>query len=343
MKLTDDYQNSSTEFQQKKKNSGLKSALLFLIKFIGTGIFLYWAFSLVEDKQALIENFHLALRSPIFLCAGISLAGIALFASALRLYILLRAVSITVSLSYIVRLTLIAALFTVASLGTAAGDAMKMISIMRRHPNKKVIITMTVMADHMVGLVSAALIFLYFGWVTGTITATEITAVRQVFMLTTVFQLAGIFCILILLVISSDKILEKLLAKLPRIATHKHVSSITASLNTFRANYRAISIALTASLFVSAPYFLCFYVSLRTIGENVTVSTILTVMPIVDLVSSLPITISGLGLRERTFDFLVSDLANIETSSSVSASLIGFLFHAFWGLVGGVYLVFKKS
>ena len=343
MELIDDPQDPSAEFQPPKKKFGLKSILLFLLKLIGTGIFLCWAFSSVKNKEALNSNFQLALSSPLWLCAGISLAGIALFASAVRLYILLRAVSIEVRLIYIVRLTLIAALFTVASLGTAAGDAMKMISIMRRHPDKKVIITMTVMIDHMVGFISAAMIFLYFGWGTGIVQGTEIIAVRQIFLATTAFQLMGIFFIVTMFVISSDKTLSKFRAKLPRIANNKHVLSITTSLNIFRSSYRVFSVALAASFFVSLSYFLCFYVGLRTIGENVASSTVLTVMPIVDLVSSLPITISGLGVRERAFDFLVSELANIETSSAVSASLIGFLFHAFWGLVGGCLLIFQKS
>lgn len=343
MQSLDDPEDPSMDFLPPKKKITAKSLCLFFLKLIGTGIFLYWAFSLVEDKDALAGNFKLALTSPFWLICGIGLAGIALFASALRLYVLLRAMSIHLGLGYITKLTLIAALFSVTSFGTAAGDAMKMISIMRRYPDKKVIITMTVMVDHMVGFISSALIFLLFGWGFGTVQGTEILAVKQAFLAATAFQVIGIITIVGMFFISSDKTLKKFREKLPRIASNKHLLSVTTSLNIFRTSYRAFAIALAASFILSSSYFLCFYVGLRTVGEQIAMSTVLTVMPIVDVVSSLPITISGLGVRERTFDFLISELAGIHTSSTVSASLIGFLFHVFWGLVGGFFLISHKS
>ncbi|BDS07766.1 hypothetical protein NT6N_28060 [Oceaniferula spumae] len=333
----------SLELDRPKKKIGPKSIALFLLKLIGTSVFLYWAFSQVEDKAALGENFRLALSSPFWLSTGLTLAGITVLASALRWYVLLRAQSIDVSFSYIGKLTLIAALFNVASFGTAAGDAMKMISVMRRFPDKKVVITMTVMVDHLVGFVSGGMIFLIFAWCFGTVQATENFGVRQAFIATTIFQGVGLLFIFGMFAISSDNVLVSFRAKLPRMATNKHIESITSSLNIFRSNWKAGAISLAASFALSATYFLAFYAALRTIGEQVAASTIFTVMPIVDVVSALPISISGLGVRERAFDFLISELAGIDTSSAVSASLIGFLFHVFWGLVGGVYLVFERS
>jgi hypothetical protein len=62
-------------------------------------------------------------------------------------------------------------------------------------------------------------------------------------------------------------------------------------------------------------------------------------MPVVDVVSSLPISISGLGVRERTFDFLISQLTGIPPAAAVAAALIGFLFNLFWGIVGGLAII----
>lgn len=333
----------SLDFSPPKKKFGPKTLAVILLKLTGTSAFLYWAFSLVEDKGELAENFKLALTSPFWVGCGIALAGVTVLASALRWYVLLRAQSMDVRFSYIGKLTLIAALFNVASFGTAAGDAMKMISVMRRFPDKKVVITMTVMVDHLVGFISGGMIFLLFAWGFGTVQATENDAVKQAFIATTIFQGVGILFIAGMFAISSDGMLGQFRSKLPRMATNKHIKSITSSLNIFRTSYKAFAISLGASFLLSITYFLAFYIALRTIGEQVSASTVLTVMPIVDVVSALPITISGLGVRERAFDFLLSELAGIHTSSAVSASLIGFLFHVFWGLVGGVYLIFERS
>lgn len=343
MKSNGELEEPSLDFVSPKKRFGPKTIAVILLKLIGTAVFLYWAFSLVEDKGALVKNFKLALTSPFWLSCGLALAGVTVLASALRWYVLLRAQSMDVSFSYISKITLIAALFNVASFGTAAGDAMKMISVMRRYSDRKVVITMTVMVDHLVGFISGGLIFLLFAWGFGTVQATENSTVKQAFIGATVFQVVGILFIIGMFILSSDKMLKKFHAVLPRIASNSHIQSITSSLHIFRSSYKAFIISLSASFLLSISYFLAFYAALRTIGEQVAASTVLTVMPIVDVVSALPITISGLGVRERTFDFLVSELAGIETSSAVSASLIGFLFHVFWGLVGGVYLIFERS
>jgi hypothetical protein len=59
-------------------------------------------------------------------------------------------------------------------------------------------------------------------------------------------------------------------------------------------------------------------------------------MPIVDTAASLPVSISGLGVRERTFEALLAGLANVPETIGVSASLAGWIFNLFWGVVGGV-------
>lgn len=333
----------SLNIDPPKKKLGAKVIALFLLKLIGTSIFLYWAFSQVEDKAELAENFRLALASPLWLSGGILLAGITVLASAIRWYILLRAQSIDVRFSYIGKLTLISSLFNVASFGTAAGDAMKMISVMRRYPDKKLVITTTVMVDHMVGFVSGGIIYLVFAWGFGTVQATENFGVRQAFIATTIFQVIGLLFIFAMYLLSTDNALASFRSRFPRLAHNKFILQTSDCLNSFRSCKKALALSLVASFALSASYFFAFYAALRTIGEQVAASTILTVMPIVDVASALPISISGLGVRERTFDFLISELAGIDTSSAVSASLIGFLFHVFWGLVGGIYLIFERS
>ena len=69
----------------------------------------------------------------------------------------------------------------------------------------------------------------------------------------------------------------------------------------------------------------------------------MAVMPVVDVIAALPISISGLGVRERTFEFMLGQLTGIAPSAAVSASLIGFLFNIFWGLVGGLAIITARQ
>ncbi len=132
---------------------------VFLLKLAGTILFLWWALSMIEDKTALGENFSHALRSPYWVAAGIFMAFLSLLANAFRWFFLLKAQDIRLPFSYIFRLTLYGAFFNIASLGGAAGDAAKIVLMMRRVPDKKVGITVSVMVDHVIGFVSSGIIF----------------------------------------------------------------------------------------------------------------------------------------------------------------------------------------
>jgi len=110
---------------------------VFLLKLLITCGFLTWAFSQIESDGALKAHFFQALSSPGWVAIGLAFAGASLLAGALRYYILLRALSIEVSLAYVCKLSLMAALLNIASLGVTAGDAVKVIGVMRRHRQKK--------------------------------------------------------------------------------------------------------------------------------------------------------------------------------------------------------------
>ena len=64
--------------------SHLKFTALLLLKLLGTSIFLYWAFSQIEDKQSLVDNFKLALKSPFWVSMGLAFGGVTIFAGTLR-------------------------------------------------------------------------------------------------------------------------------------------------------------------------------------------------------------------------------------------------------------------
>jgi glycosyltransferase 2 family protein len=62
-------------------------------------------------------------------------------------------------------------------------------------------------------------------------------------------------------------------------------------------------------------------------------------MPVIDVVTMLPVTLSGLGLREAVFQALLVPLSAAAPAVAVFVSLTGFLVGATWSLPGaGVFL-----
>jgi len=332
-----------TAFGSMITRSHLKIASLFLLKLLGTSIFLYWAFSQIEDKQSLVDNFKIALKSPFWVSMGLAFGGVTVFAGALRWYALLKTQSLDVTYPYILRLTFIAALLNIVSVGGAAGNAARMISVMRRNSGKKMIISMTVMMDHLVGFVSSGIIFLCFAWGTGVVGSTENLMLKKLLIGMTIFKVVCILAIALMFVACSERFLSRFQARFPKAGQNQHFCGFTSCMNIYRSQWKASLVSLGSGIVLSTAYFLAFFAALRTIGEQIEAATLLTVMPIVDVVSSLPISISGLGVREKTFEYMISEMTSISPGSAVSASLIGFLFHVFWGLVGGAVLIFKRS
>jgi len=65
----------------------------------------------------------------------------------------------------------------------------------------------------------------------------------------------------------------------------------------------------------------------------------LSLMPVIDVITMLPVTLSGLGLREAVFQALVVPLCAVAPATAVLVSLTGFFVGATWSLPGaGVFL-----
>lgn len=316
-----------------------KTLGILLLKLAGTVLFLWWALSQVPDKQALADNFRLALRSPFWVSVGIGMAFLSLLANAFRWFFLLRAQDIHQPFSYILRLTLYGAFFNIASIGGAAGDAAKIVLLIRREPEKKVGVTMSVMVDHVIGFISSGVIFLVFAWGFGSADEVKDIAGKNVFIAATWFQVGGLVGIFLCVLSCTPRMIGWGRINLPRMTNNRWVEKITAVIDIYRTSWRFVILSFLASIVLSVSFYLTFFAALRALDQEVGAVTIMSVMPIVDVVAALPISISGLGVRENTFNFLISQLTGIPAAAAVAASLIGFLFTLFWGLVGGLAIL----
>jgi len=321
----------------------VKALGFFLFKLVGTGLFLWWALSHIADKRTLADAFTLAWQSPGWVVAGIVLAFLSLVASALRWHFLLLAQSIREPFWYIFRLTLYGAFFNIASFGGAAGDAAKIVLLIRRAPHKKPGIALSVMADHVIGFVAGSLIFLTCTWGFGTLDHLRDGASRSTFVAATWFEAGGLIGVVLSVVSCMPGVLAWGRRHFPRLTKNRWVDTITSVIDLFRTRWNYALYSFLVSLVLAATYYLTFYSGLRALGQPVKPVAIMAVMPVVDVIASLPISISGLGVRERSLDFFLHALTGIPTATSVAASLLGFLFNLFWGLIGGLAILTARQ
>jgi uncharacterized membrane protein YbhN (UPF0104 family) len=89
-------------------------------------------------------------------------------------------------------------------------------------------------------------------------------------------------------------------------------------------------------------YFAVFWCAARAFGAGVPVLDIFSVMPVITLITALPVFIGGLGAREQLFRQLLGDLSGTPADVAVAISLTGFAIYLVWSLVGAVMFVMMR-
>jgi hypothetical protein len=82
---------------------------------------------------------------------------------------------------------------------------------------------------------------------------------------------------------------------------------------------------------------------MRAVGGTSDYGSVISAMPVIDAVSGLPISIAGVGVREKLFEVLMKDLAGVPAETAVAASLAGFACNALWALLGALFFLKKRD
>jgi len=102
-------------------------------------------------------------------------------------------------------------------------------------------------------------------------------------------------------------------------------------------------LALALSLTMLFLFFVTYFCSSLAYGINLPMGEFLAVMPTVDIISGLPVSLGGVGVRENLFALLLGDLAAVPGPVAVSVSLGGYLMTSLWGVPGAFYWLVKKE
>jgi len=311
----------------------MKTWLLFLLKLLLTAGCLYWAFSDVDFKSTILSRpGELDFR---WVAVGLVPAGVVVALTALRWQVFLSAQDIHVSFGRLLELTLIGNLFTLASIGSIGGDAARILLLNKQVPNRKVAITASVMVDHMSGMVAMALMF--FLLTAGRFDALEDQSIlgKGVLRFTWVYVLGGVGALAAGVVIMSPLVHGRV-HKDGRWVRWEFMRTFPEACDRYRKKWRHALAGIGISCLMLLGYYVTFWVGALAVGCDVGAGTMFSIMPVVDSLSAIPVTVSGIGLREKLFEVLLADIAGIPAAMAVSVSLTGFLMNVAWSLIGAV-------
>ncbi len=281
-----------------------------------------------------------------WMLAGVTFAFLSLFLTAVRWHIILRGQVPELPFSIVLRTEIISAFFNISSVGVVGGDTYKIMSLSRRLPGQTMPVSVSLVLDHLTGLLSVAVLFAVCMLARASHWS-ELGYDLRMLITGYSMYLGGAVVGLVLSWISfKPSLLEWGRRTFPRTMGNPRLASLIARLTRIhdvaaRLWRRTLS-ASVVSTGMHAAFFMSFYCGLRAVEGVAPVLDVLTAMPIVDAAASLPVSISGLGVRERTFEALLAGLANVPEAVGVSASLAGWIFNLFWGIVGGVMFLREK-
>ena len=224
--------------------------------------------------------------------------------------------------------------------GLVGGDAVRLYFVFKCAACLKTRATLSVAMDRILGMLSilflAALsISLRFGWLSRSRATLHIVYF--------VLGLLGAGCICILLLFGAVHF--GLLHKLPkRTPFRPAIAESGKALQLYGGHLGLMSIAFAITVVAHIFHYLSFYCAAESLhgtrAAALSVTDILSIMPLVNTVTALPISFGGVGVRETLFQELLGNLAHVPPAIAAVSASLGFVIQASWGLLGAaVYLV----
>lgn len=278
-----------------------------------------------------------------WLLASLVVAAISVFGWWLRWLIFLRLTGVPATAGETLRLTWMADFFNYFIFGALAADGFRIAMLARRHPHQMGAITASIVFDHMAGLLSSAVFFGAFtipnaGWIIGRGGAAMSGCVW------TAGIALGLLALLTFSGIMAARVHKNWLARATRRwpAVSARAIKTLDQLRELRTRGGLAQLGLLASLFCLAASYAAFGAAARAWGSSIPWAHFFAVLPVVDVLSALPVTVQGLGIREQVFLAVFPSGSASDHAQVLAISLTGFAVQSLWALLGGALLAWES-
>lgn len=219
--------------------------------------------------------------------------------------------------------------------GLIGGDAMRLYFVFKEAPQKKTRATLSVAMDRLLGLVSILLLALIvvlfrFDWLNRFPPTAHIT-----YLALTLLAGSALFVVALLIAVGCG-ILNRLPKSFP---FQKAIVESGDALRLYGRQPWICSAALGLTILSHLAYYLSYYCAARSLhgaaGRSPGLIDFVSIMPLVNTITGLPISFGGVGLRETLFQKLLGHLAGVPTAVGALAASLGYAIQVSWGLIGG--------
>ncbi len=260
---------------------------------------------------------------PAWLSGGVNeLAG------ALRWWLCLRIAGVPLGLPHAAGLHFLGLFTSLFLPGTAGGDAAKIAAVMLWYRDRKLAPVLAVLMERLSGL------FIVMIW-TAVVAALRAEWFQQTAATAALFHAVQIFLGTAGLMMVMWYLTSRWRFPHPSwFPFGARLSQVAGVFDLFLAGRgQSLAVLLLAAVCHAGNLGL-YYCAARAQGMNWALADALSLMPVIDVATMLPVTVSGLGLREAVFQALLVPLCGAVPATAVLVSLTGFFVAAIWSLPG---------
>jgi uncharacterized protein (TIRG00374 family) len=309
----------------------LKRHLFTVLQVVVTVGLLVWLFH--DEKRR--EGMWNALGEADWrwMALSVAAAGVCEFFGVLRWQLFLRMLKIHIPFWETTRLFFIGAFFNQFLPGTTGGDVVRVVFLMQDHPEHKAESFLSVAVDRLLAVLVLVIMGLAFAWGRSEWFAQSFAVghLMKWFTITLVvlgFGLVGSF------ILTGRHLVLRLPKKFP---FRKRIIKLSSLWQLCLENRREALLGTIYTVPMLFAYFAAFCFAARAFTSKVSFWDMTSIMPLATAVSSLPISLNGMGFREALLDNALSDLCGLAPGTGTVISIAGMSVYLLWGLVGGVF------
>jgi glycosyltransferase 2 family protein len=315
----------------------LKKIIITLVQAAVTLLLLWWIFH--DPSKRAQMALALGKANPLWLVPAFLSFGLVLVCAAFRWQLLMRVQGISLSWFRVWQLVMIGMFYNLFLPGGTGGDLVKIFYAVREAPNSKSAVFLSVVVDRLAGmfaliLVSSGVFLVFFKQLTALPMVRGFTvAVCVIFAATLVLVAVG-------LIVDRFHLASRIPSTMPG---HAAILDTARAFSVYARDWRAVVVAVLISLPLNLFIFSGAIFAATAFPGNPGPAAMTSVIPVVNTISALPISLAGIGVREKLFSSMLHSLYATPEDLGVLISITGFAIMVCWSLIGGVISMLYRS
>ena len=239
-------------------------------------------------------------------------------------------------------IVIIGLFFNVFLPGLVGGDVVRLYYIFRLAPRKKLPGSLSIVMDRLLGLLaivflSAIVLVVRFSWLT------QVPETAQLAYFALALLGGGFLCVALLFTMARPDRVRKFPRRIP---FRNSIDKIGQALGAYRKHYVSTGIAFAITIISQMAYYTSYYCAGASLHQSSartpSLLDILSIMPLVNTFTAVPISFGGVGIRETLFQRLLGHLSGVPEPIAVLTASLGFTIQALCGLLGGAIYLFWR-